>query len=181
MKDITIELLMGLPGSGKTHYAKNHENRRVGVYAVILDELSDIRCYGKRHSMEDLIHLGVCDVYRNAKKIILDGPFFTNEHIRVALHVIAQEYGRVDVTYLSSHSSYIENSSTMAFSASIKLIVITVIPNMSKNLLHQHIYRPVQAFNKIFSLFHRIVRSKRSSEHTCNSESVHQRLRTHLA
>ena len=97
MKDINIEILMGLPGSGKTHYAKTYDNHRAGVYAVILDELSDIRCYGRKHTMEELIHLGVCDVYRNAKKIILDGPFFTNEHVRIALHVIAQEYGKVDV------------------------------------------------------------------------------------
>ncbi len=98
MKDINVEILMGLPGSGKTHHAKSHENRRTGVYAVILDELSDIRNYGRKHSMEELISLGVCDVYSNAKTIILDGPFFTNEHLRIALHSVAQEYGKVYVT-----------------------------------------------------------------------------------
>ena len=44
MKDVTVELMMGLPGSGKTHYTKSRENSRAGVRAVILDELSDIRC-----------------------------------------------------------------------------------------------------------------------------------------
>ena len=98
MKDITVELLMGLPGSGKTSYAKAHENRRFGTIAVILDELSDIRKYGAKHNMKELVHLGVCDVYRQAKTIILDGPFFTTEHVRLALDAIAQEYGKVDVT-----------------------------------------------------------------------------------
>lgn len=98
MKDINVEILMGLPGSGKTHYAKEHENTRAGVYAVILDELSDIRMYGCKRSMEELIQIGVSNVYRNANTIILDGPFFTNEHLRIALHSIAQEYGKVNAT-----------------------------------------------------------------------------------
>lgn len=97
MKDVTVELMMGLPGSGKTHYTKSRENSRAGVRAVILDELSDIRCYGKKHSMPDLVQIGVSDIYRYANTILLDGPFFTNEHVRLALHAIAQEYGNITV------------------------------------------------------------------------------------
>lgn len=97
MKDVTVELMMGLPGSGKTHYTKERENNRGGVRSVILDELSDIRCYGKKHSMPDLVQIGVSNVYRYANTILLDGPFFTNEHVRLALHAIAQEYGNITV------------------------------------------------------------------------------------
>lgn len=89
---------MGLPGSGKTHYTKSHENKRAGTYAVILDELSDIRCYGKKRPMADLITIGVNEIYRYVNTILLDGPFFTNEHIRIALYAIAQEYGKINVT-----------------------------------------------------------------------------------
>lgn len=98
MKNINVEIMMGLPGSGKTHYTKEHENRHAGIYAVVLDELSDIRVYGKRHSMEELVQLGADKYYRYAQTILLDGPFFTNEHLRVALHAVAQEYGVVTVT-----------------------------------------------------------------------------------
>lgn len=98
MKDVNIELLMGLPGSGKTHYAKEHENHRNGTYAVILDELSDIRCYGKRKPMHELVQIGVGELYNRAKTIILDGPFFTNEQIRLALSAAAEEYGTIHVT-----------------------------------------------------------------------------------
>lgn len=97
MKDVNVELLMGLPGSGKTSYAKARENQRLGTYAVILDELSDIRCYGAKHDMAELVRIGVSNIYRQAQTIILDGPFFTTEHVKLALKAIAQEYGKLNV------------------------------------------------------------------------------------
>lgn len=98
MKHVDVEIMMGLPGSGKTHYTKEHENQRAGVYAVVLDELSDIRVCGQRRSMEELVRFGVDQHYRTVQTILLDGPFFTNQHLRIALHAVAQEYGTVTVT-----------------------------------------------------------------------------------
>jgi hypothetical protein len=48
--------------------------------------------------MEELVQFGVDQHYRTAQTILLDGPFFTNQHLRIALYAVAQEYGTVTVT-----------------------------------------------------------------------------------
>lgn len=99
MKDINIELLMGLPGSGKTHYAKEKEDKNNGTYAVILDDLADIQCqcYGKHKPVTELIQLGCRNIHNRARTIILDGLFLTNEQVILALRSVAQEFKSVDV------------------------------------------------------------------------------------
>ena len=95
---IQVEILMGLPGSGKTHYAKTHESKFNKIYTIILDELSSVQQYGKNTPLPILLSASVQRIKNYAHTIIIDGPFFTNEHIKCALQSIATMYDQIHVT-----------------------------------------------------------------------------------
>ena len=91
IKNIDIELLIGLPGSGKSTYAKSQKSKNTLVICI-----DDERWHAK--TIQDAIRSGIKGINVNTKKIILDGLFLNEKEITDALTFIAEYFDNVSVT-----------------------------------------------------------------------------------
>lgn len=80
--DVTIEICMGLPGSGKTTWAKSRENRHTRVYHI--DQMMDLKYHdyelrnkSKRSLYDGIVH-NMHYIEKGVKTVVLDGLFLTN-------------------------------------------------------------------------------------------------------
>lgn len=80
-----LVVMMGLPGSGKTHLAEEIGNIWDNTYVMHLDEIREkYSFYRKEYNHRDYILKGM-ENWRWQSKIVLDGLFLTNEDIFNAL------------------------------------------------------------------------------------------------
>ena len=91
-----VEILMGLPGSGKTTYAQKRKNEKpYDVYVIDIDAIK-ARDYNKYRSMVAYLREGLHNgVYRG--NIIIDGLILTNEDLQKVIETIS-EYCNCNVT-----------------------------------------------------------------------------------
>ena len=90
MNNIKIEILMGLPGSGKSTYAKSKEDYK--TYILSIDEIKDNTWNGNKKTYKELLEIGLNKINKKYEKIIIDGLFLTNEEVFNALYLIAGRY-----------------------------------------------------------------------------------------
>jgi predicted kinase len=97
--DIELNILMGLPGSGKTTFAKEL-GRKLGSQQCVVLHLDDLRsnCFQKKTPLRSLIG---DELYRRHKKtmkaVVIDGPIFTNEDLFQTIIATAPSFHKVSV------------------------------------------------------------------------------------
>lgn len=101
MTKIELDILMGLPASGKTTYAEKNTKSPLD-YLIDIDGIrDDIWMRGKNLSIEAIIDIGMQRISYSARKriqrIVVDGLFLTNEHIRQVVEGVAKYYDEVSV------------------------------------------------------------------------------------
>jgi hypothetical protein len=72
---------MGLPGSGKTHFASEFERDTNNKYVIHLDDIREKKYfYRKDYSIRDYVRDGM-EGWRGQHEVILDGLFLTNDDL----------------------------------------------------------------------------------------------------
>jgi predicted kinase len=98
--DIKLEILMGLPGSGKTTFAKEREKKYFSqeCMTISLDDINNCKRYGRKVSLDEKIgELLSGKLKKTTKCIIVDGLILTNEDLFNVITAIAPRFGKVDV------------------------------------------------------------------------------------
>jgi predicted kinase len=91
-RHINIELLVGLPGSGKSTYAKERANEKDTAVADI--DAARERLFGSaKQDINACVREAMRRVKNNAKTIIVDGLFLTNDDRIKAITAVASYYG----------------------------------------------------------------------------------------
>ena len=97
MQKVTIHILMGLPGSGKTHFATEYQKSDEGRHAcvVFMDELMEK--YGWRNlNVREVLREGISR-RRFAYTFMIDGLFLTNQALADAISVVCEYHLSADV------------------------------------------------------------------------------------
>ena len=149
----TIHILVGLPGSGKTYYAKKMIKEHPEMLLISEDEI--IKNYGNCYNINYEINLELIRKVKNKKDIIVDSLFLTNKSIydllvkvnkeaknyKVVLHVwnedretcVKNDTGRrllnskqtiLTVPYESIDLNYLSNSLNFNFSIENHMVVL---------------------------------------------------------
>ena len=98
MKDIKLDILSGLPGSGKTTFAKELGKQSKNTCVIHLDDVKDSLFYVKNKTIETLVQKGLCQRTKETNRIVLDGLFLTNQDLLKAISAVANCYNSVEVT-----------------------------------------------------------------------------------
>ena len=98
---IELDILMGLPASGKTTYAEKNVKPPLD-YLIDFDEIREnIWLRGKNLDIEKIIDIGMQRLCASSRKriqrVVVDGLFLTNEHILQVIKNIAKYYNEVNV------------------------------------------------------------------------------------
>lgn len=85
-KSKQLIILQGLPGSGKTEFAKqqNAESSNKDIHVIHMDEVREKCGWGSRYSVSDCINDGLKS-YRGQNTVLLDGLFLTNDDVYNAI------------------------------------------------------------------------------------------------
>lgn len=94
--NITVRVLMGLPGSGKSTFAEQHKKENPNVYIIDLDREKDY-FWNKKVPMEELLGKAIRTRPRKMSEIIVDGLILTRDDLYTCLDTIAPYFDNVDV------------------------------------------------------------------------------------
>ena len=98
MQKVHVDVLMGLPGSGKTHFANEYKNSPEGKYTniVFMDEL--MAKYGWRNlNTREVLREGIAS-RRFVYSYMIDGLFLTNQALADAISVVGEYHLDAEVT-----------------------------------------------------------------------------------
>ena len=100
-----MDILMGLPGSGKTTFTEELKNKLMkkgmsrSVVVLPIDELRSPTRYGRKVSLREILSSELSQrVYRETKHIIVDGPIFTNDDIIQLVKAVAPSFHKITAT-----------------------------------------------------------------------------------
>lgn len=91
---LKLNILVGLPASGKTSFATEEVKTQKNARAIFLDEVK-FRHFSK--TIEDTIYYGIRDLSGTYDTIYLDGLFLTNDDISNAIYTVAKYFKKVEV------------------------------------------------------------------------------------
>ena len=99
MKNVKLEILMGLPASGKTTFGEQEQKKNsYSLHLINMDDIREELYYEKDASIHRCIEKGMSNrKNRNINTIMVDGLFLTNEHLKQVITAVADYYGEVDV------------------------------------------------------------------------------------
>lgn len=96
--NIRLEVLMGLPASGKTTFAENEKKKNpLKTYILDMDSIRNTLYYKKDLDIFCCVKEGMRRVTGNTDKIIVDGLFLTNQHLKEVIVAVAEYYDKVKV------------------------------------------------------------------------------------
>lgn len=97
--DITLEICMGLPGSGKTTWAKSRE--RMGVKVYDIDQMIELKYYAKerkeksRRALYDGIMHNMRYIDRSIRTVVMDGLFLTNQDVYDMVATVCDNFNHI--------------------------------------------------------------------------------------
>ena len=96
MKDIKLLILMGLPGSGKTTFAKKYKKEEKGTFVIHMDDVKQSLWYVKENTVKRCVAEGLRK-FRDEKCVVVDGLFLTEESIKEVITAVAEFFNKVSV------------------------------------------------------------------------------------